>query len=156
MLFTHVYIGAPGRLHDAHAFSNSGLEEILSSVPDNRHILGDSAYPMRMYLMRPHRDNGQLSNQQQNFNVRLSVTRSVIERAFAQVKGKFRHLKHFNISNHDMIRHFVMATCVLHNVILSSLQTNFLDEDGAEDCVPTEPSAVTTSAVAKRDRLATL
>ncbi|XP_064474245.1 putative nuclease HARBI1 [Ornithodoros turicata] len=118
LIFTHVYIGSPGRMHDARVYTNSGLEELLKELPGEMHVLGDSAYPLRTYLMRPFKDNGHLSSRQQTFNTKLSRARSVIERAFGRLKGKFRVLKHLDMSRQDLILKFVMSACFLHNFIL--------------------------------------
>ncbi|CAN7981366.1 unnamed protein product [Ixodes pacificus] len=81
--------GVPGPMNDARILTNSGLDDILSALPEDLHILGDSAYLLRVNLIRPYKDNGHLTRRQSHFNTTLGASRSVIERAFAQLKGKF-------------------------------------------------------------------
>ncbi|KAG0420411.1 hypothetical protein HPB47_003514 [Ixodes persulcatus] len=102
MVFTHVHVGSPGRMNDARILTNSDLDDILSALPEDLYILGDSAYPLRVNLMSPYKDNGHLTRRQSHFNTTLGASRSVIERAFAQLKGKFRRLKHLDMDNLNM------------------------------------------------------
>ncbi|CAN7977091.1 unnamed protein product, partial [Ixodes persulcatus] len=122
MMFTHMHVGSPVRMNDARIFTNSGWDDILSALPEDLHILGDSAYPLKVNLMRPYKNNGHLTRRQSNFNTTLGASRSVVKRAFAQLKGKFRRLKHLDMDNLNMVPMFVMAACVVHNVILTSAQ----------------------------------
>ncbi|CAN8002919.1 unnamed protein product, partial [Ixodes pacificus] len=122
MVFTHVHVGSPGRLHDARIFANSGLDDSISSLSEEYHILGDSAYPLQVNLMRPYKDNGHLTERKSRFNVTLSAARSVVERAFAQLKGKFRRLKYLDLNSLRMNPTFVMAACVVHTNILTSAE----------------------------------
>ncbi|XP_055838966.1 putative nuclease HARBI1 [Episyrphus balteatus] len=50
-VFTDVCVGAPGRLHNARVFRNSPLSsEIDRLVPDEYHLVGDTAYPLKKTL----------------------------------------------------------------------------------------------------------
>ncbi|XP_054926931.2 putative nuclease HARBI1 isoform X2 [Dermacentor andersoni] len=136
MAFTHVHAGSPGRMHDAKVFSASGLDRLVEKLPANFHILGDSAYALSVGLMRPYRNNGHLSAQEIKFNERLGAARSVIERAFAQLKGKFRRLKYLDMKGSALISKYVLASCVLHNIILmskDSFDCESLEEEGDDD-----------------------
>ena len=53
------------------------------------------------------------------FNETLSGARSVIERAFGLLKGRFRRLKSLDMSNVERIPHVILACCVLHNICLA-------------------------------------
>ncbi|XP_029830989.2 protein ALP1-like [Ixodes scapularis] len=160
MVFTHVHVGSPGRMNDARILTNSGLDDILSALPEDLHILGDSAYPLGVNLMRPYKDNGHLTRRQSKFNTTLGASRSVIERAFAQLKGKFRRLKHLDMDNLNMVPMFVMAACVLHNVILTSAKPFVLCTEELEDpCLVRKQPDMTrapSAAKAKRDAIASL
>ena len=80
--FTDIYVGWPGRVHDARVFSNSGLNSKGQNgtlFPDwKKHIagrevpvviLGDPAYPLLPWLMKAFPDNGRLTQQQKTFTV---------------------------------------------------------------------------------------
>ncbi|CAN7980022.1 unnamed protein product, partial [Ixodes pacificus] len=122
MVFTRMHVGSPGRMNDARILTNSGLDDILSAPPEDSHILDDSACPLKVNLMRSYKDNGHLTRRKSHFNTSLGASRSMVERAFAQLKGKFRRLKHIDMDNLNMVLMFVMATCVVHNFILTSAQ----------------------------------
>lgn len=97
--FIDCFIGMPGGMHGARVFRNSPLFqnikiEVVPLIPPNYHIIGYSAYPLMVNLMVPYKDNGYLSQAQTTYNVKLSVARSIIERAFGRLKRKFRRLKY--------------------------------------------------------------
>lgn len=81
-------------------------------------ILGDSAYPLRNYLLVPYRDNGFLTPMQKRFNFIHSSTRVCIEQAFGRLKGKFRILKYVDIKQLMHLKYIVIGCVVLHNVII--------------------------------------
>ena len=88
--------------------------------PHDTHIIGDPAYPLESWLMVAFRDNGHLTPIQKRFNVKLSMTRSVIERAFALLKGRFRRLKYLDMNRIDLVPRCIVACCVLHNICLGT------------------------------------
>ena len=96
-IFTDVYIGWPGRVHDARIFSNSDLYQKGSNgqlFPDqtrtiNGHnlplvIVGDPAYPL--------------------------------EHAFGRLKGRWRCLLKRMDYHLDNVPHVIAACVVLHNI----------------------------------------
>ena len=100
--FTDIYIGWPGSVHDARVLAHSSLYEKAigdkllpsssrsiagESVP--LFILGDSAYPLMTWLMKPFPHNSMLSNQQKTYNYRTSRARIVVENAFGRLKGRW-------------------------------------------------------------------
>ena len=103
--FIDVYVGWPGRVHDARVFANSSLYQrgqtnsLLSSQPKSIAgrdiplvILGDPAYPLLTWLMKAFPNNGHLSQQQKTFNYRLSRARVVVEHCYGRLKGRWRCL----------------------------------------------------------------
>ena len=99
-IFIDVYIGWPGRVHDARVFKNSVLFHKASRgalLPDWHKnygpvkipllLLGDPAYPLLPWLMKPYTHHEDLSPKQKNFNRRLSKARVVVEQAFGHLKG---------------------------------------------------------------------
>ena len=127
--FTDVYIGWPGRVHDARVFVNSSLYKRAQDgtlFPDCKEticgeeipllVLGDPAYPLLSWLMKAFPDNGSLSCQQKTFNYRLSRARVIVEHAYGRLKGRWRCLlKRNDTSVHDLPT-LVAACCVLHNI----------------------------------------
>lgn len=89
-----------------------------NEFPENMHLIGDSAYPLKTNLMVPFKDNGHLTEVQINFNKVLSKTRGTIENSFTLLKGRFRQLKLMELSRPDLIPLMIMSTCILHNICL--------------------------------------
>ncbi|KAK4881335.1 hypothetical protein RN001_004654 [Aquatica leii] len=115
-VFTDVFIGIPDKFHKTQAFRNSLLYSKLVNNPPlllpQRHILGDAAYPVSSYLLKPYRDNGHPTAQQLRINEVMSGQRSVIERAFCLLKGKWRRLKLLDMLLDHLIRIVVLVACI--------------------------------------------
>lgn len=89
------------------------------NIPEAFHLLGDGAYPLRRWLLTPHRDTGHLLPEEKRYNTRFSGKRQVIERAFGMLKGRFPRLKFCNIQQIKYAVNIVSAACVLHNMSLA-------------------------------------
>lgn len=75
-------------------------------------IGGDSAYPLKTWLLRPVKDNGTLTREQKKFNKQLSKARIVSEHAIGKTKGRWRVLDKRLDKDSDRIP----DTCVVHNI----------------------------------------
>ncbi len=100
--FLSVDVGHPGKDHDARVFRASDLwfesserVESLFASP-NFHIVGDAAYPIKSYLLKPYQDTGHLTPGQRAFNHRLSSVRVVSKRAIGHWKGRFKCLRYID------------------------------------------------------------
>ncbi|XP_003389956.1 PREDICTED: protein ANTAGONIST OF LIKE HETEROCHROMATIN PROTEIN 1-like [Amphimedon queenslandica] len=128
-IFIDIYIGWPGRVHDARVFVNSSLykkgqegtllpnwKESIEGQEVPLVLLGDPAYPLLPWLMKPYSDNGHLTRDQKRFNYRLSKGRVVVEHAYGRLKGRWRCLlKRLDVSV-EFVPDVVAACCVLHNI----------------------------------------
>ncbi len=88
--FSSVHVGHPGKDHDARVFRASDLwfesgerVDSLFSSPDY-HLVGDAAYPIKSYLLKPFRESGNLTQSQRTFNHRLSCVGVVSECAIGR------------------------------------------------------------------------
>ncbi|XP_013383945.1 protein ANTAGONIST OF LIKE HETEROCHROMATIN PROTEIN 1-like [Lingula anatina] len=127
---TDIYAGWPGRVHDARVFSNSGIFRsgldgtIFNTMPTvevEGHptptvLLGDPAYPLLPWLMKPFSDNGRLSKEELSFNFFLSRARMTVENTFGRLKGRWRCLLKRLDMNLKNVVHTIMACCILHNL----------------------------------------
>jgi hypothetical protein len=75
----------PGRINDARVFESSVLKQLLEG--GNRgFVLGDSAYPLREYVMTPIRNP--LPGAQESFNAAHRETRCLIERTIGVIQQR--------------------------------------------------------------------
>ena len=127
--FMDVYIGWPGKVHDARVLANSTLYTKASSgklfPPATRRlcgvdvplvILGDPAYPLLPWLMKPYVEHNHTPADQKLFNYRESRARMVVENSFGRLKGRWRCLlKRLDVKLESVAT--IVATCtVLHNM----------------------------------------
>ncbi|XP_018398475.1 PREDICTED: putative nuclease HARBI1 [Cyphomyrmex costatus] len=125
--FIDVFIGMPGRMHDARVFRNSPLFRKLTDQQNpllqrNQHLIGDCAYPLMVNLMTPFRDNGHLLPSQVCYNMKLSKIRSIIEQSFAFLKGKFRRLKYLDIADTEFDYAHALETTEHLSVVREAVQ----------------------------------
>lgn len=140
--FTDVLIGWPGRVHDARIFANSSIYRSgnsgslfpvsefardINGVKVPLLLLGDPAYPLLEWLMKPFQENGHLSREQRAFNYRLSRARMVVENAFGRLKGRWRCLLKRNDASIVNVPTIVGACVTLHN--LCEIQSDAFDND---------------------------
>lgn len=118
--FLGCYAGEAGSIHDACLFRRSeiGRQFGVLQLPQDSHLIGDSAYPLGTKLMVPYKDNGHLSNIQKNYNTKHSKSRVIIEQAFALLKGRFRRLKLLEAVRLDLVPLIIISTCIFHNICL--------------------------------------
>ncbi|XP_065435194.1 uncharacterized protein LOC135978000 [Chrysemys picta bellii] len=132
--FTNINVGWPGRVHDARVFRNTTLFKRLQQgiyFPDQKItigdvemplvILGDPAYPLMPWLMKPY--TGSLDRSQELFSYRLSKCRMVVECAFGRLKGHWRSLLTRSDLSATNIPIVIAACCVLHNLCESKGET---------------------------------
>ncbi|XP_018574759.1 protein ALP1-like [Anoplophora glabripennis] len=130
-------------MHDARVFRLSPLYERLTRrdnfLPPFYHLIGDSAYPLLPSLMKPYQDNGHLTRDQQIYNTKLSSIRSIIERAFGLLKGKWRRLKYLEVNQPETASRIILACCVLHNFLLlhNNPEDDYLPEENeSQNIIP--------------------
>jgi hypothetical protein len=85
-------IGWPRSVHDARVYRNSLISETVSNLPHDKPLHGDSAYPLKVNILVPFKDNGHLNRVEKKFNKVHSSTRVDVERAIGL--QKFRRLKY--------------------------------------------------------------
>ncbi|RXN39369.1 nuclease HARBI1 [Labeo rohita] len=136
--FTYIQVGDFGRASDGGVYGSSrlgrGMEAKTLNVPEDSPlpgsgvqgpmpyvIVGDAAFPLKTYLMRPFPGH-RLPRWRENFNYRLSSARMVVECAFGILTARWRAL----LSRLQMAPHFVdtvvMASCILHNFLTNPAQ----------------------------------
>ncbi|KAI2645889.1 Protein ANTAGONIST OF LIKE HETEROCHROMATIN PROTEIN 1 [Labeo rohita] len=98
--FTDVYVGWPGRTHDARVLADSDIYCL------------DPAYPLKKWLIKAFPNSVALSQEKRHFNHRLSSARIVVENASERLKGRWRCLLKRNDININTVSNVVLACCV--------------------------------------------
>ncbi len=101
IFFMNIFVGWPGSCHHARILANSAVfakSEASDLVPDMKLrisgvdvpvvLLGDPAYPLLPWLMKPYTATGPLTREQRQFNYQLSRARVVDEGTFVRLKGR--------------------------------------------------------------------
>lgn len=121
--FLDIFVGYPSSVSDCRIFRNSYFYQNVTNnfesfFEEHQYIIGDKAYPNLNWCVPPYVDRGNLQENQRLFNMNHASVRSVIERSFALLFGRFRRLKYIDMSRTDLIPKVVLASCVLHNICL--------------------------------------
>ncbi|XP_071582100.1 uncharacterized protein, partial [Temnothorax nylanderi] len=135
-VFKWVDIGDYGSISDGgvwmHSDFGSSLEQGLVELPYPEPLpgrddpfpfvfVGDEAFPLKVYLMRPYsKPKRRLTMPQRIFNYRLSRARRVIENAFGILVSKWAILQGSITCKLETAESIVMAIICLHNFILES------------------------------------
>ena len=90
-----------------------GTDIILPHV-----IVADDAFPLRKNIMKPFSTRNQPAPNR-IFNYYLSRARRVVENAFGAFEPGLSHLQKAHLIKSKKVETIVLATCVLHNFLLS-------------------------------------
>ncbi|XP_047998801.1 putative nuclease HARBI1 [Leguminivora glycinivorella] len=114
--FSYIDVGCNGRISDGGVFRNCNLSAALENnlLPDGHVIVGDNAFPLKPYLMKPY-PGSNLTLKQKIFNYRLSRARRIVENAFGILVARFRVFERPIPISPDKVDKVVKACCALHN-----------------------------------------
>ena len=128
--FTYINIGSKGKNNDSYIFERSSLKNchetdklfvesslLISNVNVPVLLIGDSAFRLCQYMMKPYPFKVNQPPNEKKFNYHLSKCRRVIENAFGQLKARFRKIgKGLEVAprNCNVI---IKACCLLHNFL---------------------------------------
>lgn len=115
--FSYVNIGTNGRASDGGIYARSSLGQALErkslNIPEQSVIVGDAAFTLKPYLMKPYASMP--SHKEKIFNYRLSRARRIAENAFGNLVTRFRVF----LNTMDMAPKeadiIALAACSLHN-----------------------------------------
>lgn len=136
MRFTQLVVDWPGGYQDWNVFSGSRLFEKLESGAYQGHLLGDSNYPCRPYLLTPF--PAPCSEKEWHYNTAHASTRRLMERAFALWKKRFAVLSTPVRTKLLTTKNIITACGVLHNIAINN-GLSFDEPDNGEEDPPEEP-----------------
>ncbi|XP_039309385.1 uncharacterized protein LOC105204430 isoform X1 [Solenopsis invicta] len=133
-IFRFVDIGAYGRRSDGGIFRESRFGQQFDAgkmnipKPDRFYksfykggpdlpycIVGDEAFPLKSYLLRPYSGKNNLTAEQSIYNYRLSRARRVIENSFGILASQWRVYRKPIISSVETAMKIVQGTICIHN-----------------------------------------
>ena len=170
-LFIDVNIGWPSNVHDARVFANSSCYRkgnsgtmfpvkviMIGGVSVPLVILGDPAYPLLPWLMKPYLENSSTTPQQRTFNYRQSRARMVVENAFGRLRGRWRCLLKRMDSHISNVPNIVASCVVLHNICEiygdHCLQEWVINEEPSDSTSSSISAPTTSSTIASSVRVA--
>ena len=113
-MFSDVLARFPGSVHDSRIWKISGAGmHVENTFSIGEHILGDSGYMLRPYLLTPYRQP--ISTPQSNYNYAHKRTRVIIEQTFGRWKRRFHCLHGELRMSPDKVCSIIVACAVLHN-----------------------------------------
>lgn len=131
--FTNIVAQWPGSTHDAFMWGNSSLQVEFAEGRIQGHLLGDSGYPLRPWLLTPIRHPANVA--EERYNRRHRRTRQIIERTFGLWKMRWLCLHPYGgvlMFAPERCVNVIIATAVLHNICQERRVPMPEDEDVAE------------------------
>lgn len=137
--FLYVDVGINGRVSDSSAWNHCTLQHKLANgtaaIPQDEPLplsdkvcpfvfVGDDAFPLKKYMMKPYPFRNQ-TNEQRIFSYRLSRARRVVENAFGILANRFRvFLAPINLEP-AKVETIVLAATALHNFLISENTSDY-------------------------------
>ena len=158
--FLYIDVGAVGAESDGGVWAKTKLSTMLEeqqaklptpttlpNTPDTSNpmgyfFVGDDAFPLRTYLMKPYPSRG-LTKEERVYNYRLSRARRTVENAFGILANRFRVFHTAICLQPDRVESLIIAACTLHNMLRNvAIEGDVEDpvtheiEDGSWRCDP--------------------
>lgn len=145
--FLYIDVGTNGRGSDAGVWSrcslSAGLENNSVSLPPPEFlpnsstespyvIVGDDAFPLKTYLMKPYPGLDQ-PDEKRIFNYRLSRARRVSENAFGILVSRFQIFRQPIRTSPECVTKIVLASVALHNYLRVTSRDAYAPADGNEN-----------------------
>ena len=123
--FSYISVGFPGSNHDSYVLQRSlWWDRVTNDVnkffqsPDY-HAVGDSAFPLTEFLLVPYKQQVGMTKPMKVFNKKLSAARVTVERAFGDLKNRFRRCLDIQ-GNISTCVNVVSAACCVHNFCIAN------------------------------------
>ena len=120
------------------AFANGTMQDI-NGLDVALFIVGDGAYPLQEWLLKPYPKIGVLAQDEKRFNKELSKASVKVEHCFGMLKGRWRILKNVILDDLQKVPLIVLYCCILHNIctfqnnVYSGHDNDYDDSDDDND-----------------------
>ena len=104
------------------------MERIIAK---SEYHLGDGAYPIKSYLLKPFWDDGALTPVQLKFNRAHASCRSSVERGIGHLKCHFRCLHFLDVHSPNKAKKIIATCCALHNFAIK--HGDILEQEDNDD-----------------------
>lgn len=122
--FSCIDIGSYGSNSDGGIFAKSNLKKAIEenklNIPDEAVMLGDDAFPLTTYLMKPFARRNNLTVREKIYNYRHCRARRIVENGFGILVSRFRIFRKPIQLAPDTVIKLVKGACALHNWIRKS------------------------------------
>lgn len=124
--FLDIFIGVPGKVHGSRMLQASTFFENWQQKMGSSYLFGDTAYISGDYpfIIMPKHDNGALTDDELQRNVKISCGRVSVEQAFGKMKCMWRRMRDLRNTRIDILVKLIFAACTLHNMILNEGESN--------------------------------
>ncbi|XP_033638911.1 putative nuclease HARBI1 [Asterias rubens] len=139
-VFMDIFAGYPGSVHDARVLKCSPLYRQRGYPPEGYYIVGDSAYPCQsrpLAILTPYK--AAITPVQARYNYHLSRARTIVERAFGQMKTRWRSIFTKTLEISPVLAPKVAGACaIMHKVCILSGDEWGEEAEDDEDYPPNE------------------
>ena len=145
--FLWIGVGHPGSMSDAQIFNNSELRQKIEDgtigfpapqpIPGEQRplpyfILGDDAFAMKTWLMKP-QSRRNMNHDQRIYNYRISRGRRIVENVFGVLSSRFRVLRTTIQFQAQHVTRIIYACCILHNLMRMRFRNGHIDQFDKEE-----------------------
>ncbi|XP_059610274.1 putative nuclease HARBI1 [Phlebotomus argentipes] len=139
---TNVNPRFPGKAHNSRIWNSSKIKTIMEEVhkvnPNQFHLIGDSAYALRPWMLTPIEGAAEGSPESEYSECQMEV-HSAIKRVNGLLKKSFRCLLHCLHFDPVTATRIVKACCVLHNMLRDEIMGES-DSSDSDDAIESDDS----------------
>lgn len=129
-IFRYIDIGALGRTSDGGIFQHCSLKKAIDekslNLPEIFFFVGDDAFPLKPYLLKPYSRNDSLNEIKLVFNYRLSRARRIVENAFGILASRFQIFVKPITLEPNKVDKVIFAAVSLHNWLQMTSKSQYI------------------------------